>query len=261
MPDARPWFIYALADPRDDEIRYIGKSVDVATRVKCHMRDQGSTRKARWLRSLVALGLEPSVMLLQSGTGDWEIAERAWIALLGERYDLTNATEGGDGLHGPGAETREKIAGIRRALFADPEFRAKADAMYASAEWRAAVSASLKGKPKTAEHIANLPQNQKGYAWPEAVRAARRASFVKHALPQAHRGPFSEAQKAHLQRLIEANRGRPGWAKGRILTAEEREARSIKQRGVPKTPETREKMRQAALRRWARARGEEETAA
>ena len=50
---APDWSVYALVDPRDEQIRYVGKSVSVETRVKAHMRERGTTRKIRWLQSLV----------------------------------------------------------------------------------------------------------------------------------------------------------------------------------------------------------------
>lgn len=250
------WSVYALVDPRDDQVRYVGKSVNVAVRVKAHLNDRGSTRKARWLQLLLREGLDPEVIVLETGSGDWERAEVKWIAhFRSTGCDLTNATTGGEGLHDPSPETRARIREIQLAAWADPEERARRSAVYSLPEWRAAVSAGLRGKSKTAEHVAALPQNRKGYQWSEEVRAARREIMVRIG-SLGRSGPRSEAQLQHTRKLIEGNRGRPGWARGRVLTEEERRARSTAQLGRPKSDEHKEKIRQAALRRWAKIRDE-----
>lgn len=253
------WSVYALIDPRDEQVRYVGKSVSVATRIAAHLRDRGSTRKARWIQQLLREGALPQVTILETGSGDWQIAETKWIShyrALG--CDLTNLTSGGEGLHNPTAVTRELIRQAQRTIWGDPQLRAQREALYASEKWRAAVSAGLTGKAKTPEHIASLPQNQKGYPWSDEVRARRRECVLKYAVPAAHLAPPSEAQLKHLRHMSDSNRGKPGWAKGRVLSAEERLQRSVKQTGQPKSPEHKEKLRQAALRRWARVRAEKE---
>lgn len=251
------WSVYALVDPRDDQVRYVGKSVNVAVRVKAHLNDRGSTRKARWLQLLLREALAPEVVILEMGTGDWERAEVKWIAhFRSTGCDLTNATAGGEGLHDPSPETRARIREIQLAAWADPEERARRLVPYTSEARRAAVSAGLRGKPKSTEHVAALPQNGKDYPWSDEVRAARRSLLVTHAHPVAHSMPRTPAQMQHIRQLIEGNRGRPGWARGRVLTDEERQVRSAAQLGRPKSEEHKEKIRQGALRRWARARNE-----
>lgn len=251
------WSIYALIDPRDGTVRYVGKSVDVEQRVKAHLCESGSTKKIRWIQSLKRASLTPEIIILAEGFGSWEHVEVEWIAhfrRLG--HDLTNATEGGEGLHNPSQETRAKIAAAQRSLRDNPDYVARMRQMYDSPSWRGAVSKGLTGKPKSPEHVAALPQNRKDYAWSEEIRAARRALVIAHAVPAAAAAPRTDAQRAHIARVIETNRGRPGWAKGRVLTAEERAVRSAALKGRSKSPETIERMREAALRRWARQRSD-----
>ncbi|MGW6424690.1 GIY-YIG nuclease family protein [Nocardia sp. NPDC055053] len=136
------WFIYALMDPRDGCIRYIGKSVNVEQRVKAHLRETGSTKKIRWIQSLKRASLTPEIILLAEGFGDWESAEIEWIAYFRNLgHDLTNATRGGEGLHDPSPETRAKIGAAQRALRSNPDHVAKLrEQLYDSPVWRAAVS-------------------------------------------------------------------------------------------------------------------------
>lgn len=251
------WSVYALIDPRDDQVRYIGKSTNVDIRVKAHIRERGTTRKIRWIQTLIRDSEKPKVQILETGTGDWEDAETKWIAYyrsLG--YDLTNATSGGEGLRDPSPETRALIGAAQRAIRNDPDLWAQRRAIYDSVKWRAAVSSGLLGKKKTPERVAALPQNKKGYPWSDEVRAARRATFLAYAIPAAAARPRSQKQNNHVQALIESNKGKPGWARGRVLSEEERRIRSVATRGRPKSEEHKEKIRQGSLRRWAKARGE-----
>ena len=92
--------IYALVDPRDQSVRYIGKANDPAKRLASHMRD--STRRDtpvyRWIRKLAALGMSPTMeVIVTCSVEDWPAMERRAIATLraaGAR--LLNVAEGGD---------------------------------------------------------------------------------------------------------------------------------------------------------------------
>lgn len=57
--------IYALTDPRTDQVRYIGKtSRKASNRLSEHLRDAKIGRKAHvraWLRILIAQGLRPGL--------------------------------------------------------------------------------------------------------------------------------------------------------------------------------------------------------
>lgn len=249
--ETRIWSIYALVDPRSGNVRYVGKSINVGERVKWHMRDRSSTRKGRWLRQLGAAGLQPQVLILETGTGDWQEAERRWIAHHALVYDLTNLTLGGEGLIDPSPETRAKIAAAQRARWASN--REALIVVSRSPQRRAAISAALKGLKKAPEHVAKLPQNRTDYKWSNEVIEARRQS-IRKAAQVAAATPRSEKQINHLRAVQAGNAGKPGWAKGRVLKPAEREARSLPLRGRPKSDDHREKIRQAALRRWANHR-------
>ncbi|TAK97633.1 MAG: hypothetical protein EPO08_21015 [Rhodospirillaceae bacterium] len=100
--------IYGLIDPRNGELRYVGKSTSGLKRPRQHIfpsmiKAAGDTYKTRWLRQLLAKNLKPDIEVLENcdSPEDLNEAERHHIAywkFLGCR--LTNLTSGGDGLCG-----------------------------------------------------------------------------------------------------------------------------------------------------------------
>jgi hypothetical protein len=100
------WIIYTLKNPRTDEVRYVGfTSRTPDKRMRAHINDAvrcPNTYRARWILSLLSIGLWPVMESVECGSGDgWADAEKKWIAALrasGAR--LTNTTDGGDGTLG-----------------------------------------------------------------------------------------------------------------------------------------------------------------
>jgi hypothetical protein len=73
--------IYGLVDPRTGVVRYVGRSVDVAQRVRDHVGDRrdGSAR-GEWLSELVAEGLRPGVVVFETvAAEDGPVAEQRWM--------------------------------------------------------------------------------------------------------------------------------------------------------------------------------------
>jgi hypothetical protein len=109
--------IYILIDPRDNEIRYVGKTIQsLRDRLKGHV-DKSKVRtdhRSLWITQLLRLGYRPRIELIQTvGSHDWRIAEPYWIGYyrsLG--CDLTNGTEGGDGGDSPTPEVQHHIEGL-----------------------------------------------------------------------------------------------------------------------------------------------------
>ena len=69
-------YIYGLVDPRDNEIRYIGQSIDPEQRFKIHWRERCKhkivvsnhkyqSEKALWLYELDMQGLKPSMTIIE----------------------------------------------------------------------------------------------------------------------------------------------------------------------------------------------------
>lgn len=79
--------IYALRDPRDGSVRYVGKTDNLERRLKHHIatRREKNVRGA-WLCELHAAGLSPVMVVLQEVSAErWQHAERRWIRRLAER--------------------------------------------------------------------------------------------------------------------------------------------------------------------------------
>jgi len=55
----RTYTIYALLDPRDDAVRYIGLTEYPDERLKQHIQGDGNIPKRQWIRALRQLGLSP----------------------------------------------------------------------------------------------------------------------------------------------------------------------------------------------------------
>ena len=128
-------FIYALVDPRDARIRYVGKSRDPELRTREHIgeqrRNKGSNNFFRaWLRQL-GWNPPPVLILEEVIKTSADRAERWWIASLKSAgFNLANLHPGGTG--GPTMTGRnhkpETIMKMRAVALANRENRARAGA-------------------------------------------------------------------------------------------------------------------------------------
>jgi DNA-binding transcriptional regulator YdaS (Cro superfamily) len=122
VPSAEPVSIYALADPRTGEVRYIGKAVDPVRRLQQHLTpfqlSRYKSKKNSWIKSLLDAGVTPTLHVLE--LVDYQAANEAeirWIAkALGMGARLTNGTAGGDGgaITDPDAKARVRAAHVGR---------------------------------------------------------------------------------------------------------------------------------------------------
>jgi len=99
------FLIYGLIDPRDGQLRYVGKSCEGLKRPRAHARrlkwDRGYCRN--WVKSLADLGLRPSIEVLETCDSPEALIEAeqfhiAYFRMVG--CNLTNLTAGGDGQWG-----------------------------------------------------------------------------------------------------------------------------------------------------------------
>jgi hypothetical protein len=93
-------YIYSLKDPETNQIRYIGKTTNINTRLKSHItRSRHNTyHSARWVQSVIKKGLRPIIGLVEECTEEnWVEREKYWIAYYREHFDLTNVLDGGEG--------------------------------------------------------------------------------------------------------------------------------------------------------------------
>ena len=103
-------FIYALSDPRTNEIRYVGKAKNATRRFSQHISNSETGKKAAWIRGLISLSLRPCLDVLQVvSENEWEESEQWWISYLRSiGCPLLNIDKGGNGAHKVSEEMREK---------------------------------------------------------------------------------------------------------------------------------------------------------
>lgn len=124
-------YIYALIDPRTNEVRYIGKTTDPKGRLYEHTKKSDlATHKAHWINQLRAEGLRPRMEILEETTAaKWEKRERHWIAYgKAQGWRLTNIRAGGN----PTKEETRAIdvcgtVGEAVALYVEAELRSVYD--------------------------------------------------------------------------------------------------------------------------------------
>jgi hypothetical protein len=91
-------YVYTLADPRTDEIRYVGKTVNLKNRYADHLRCNGTLHVHNWIKQLRNLELKPKIEVLEECNSDWQLAEIYWIEQLRQwGFNLTNHAIGGLG--------------------------------------------------------------------------------------------------------------------------------------------------------------------
>ena len=245
--------IYGLEDPRTGSIRYVGKSVRPTKRLQSHLNDRSGTKKSRWIQKLISLGLLPKVVILEKSSEDgWKEREKWWISFFhNSGNSLMNQTDGGEGVHNPDAESRRKLSKSRKQLFQNDEYRQWFKKKVANNPSRVnKISKALKGKKKSPEHIAKLPQNQKGFKHSEEFKEKIRRNNKGHRWTSEEVKVFQYKMAPYRFKI--GNKSRTGQKQSK----EERLKKSLATKGIPKTEEHKERIRQGQLESWRRRRNE-----
>jgi len=92
--------IYTLIDPKDNQVRYIGKTNNLKQRLYSHINKSKSGFNSPihcWIRKLLDLNLKPSISIQEICNQDnWEEREKYWIQYYREKYEnITNVSDGG----------------------------------------------------------------------------------------------------------------------------------------------------------------------
>lgn len=128
------YIVYALKDPRTQEIRYIGKSSIGLERPKKHKNIselKKKTHKSNWINSLISLGLMYEITILEECISEEHVMrqEMYWIKFHRELgTDLTNLTDGGEGNSGwnPSEEVRQNMSEAAKLKYEkNPELRSQ----------------------------------------------------------------------------------------------------------------------------------------
>ena len=114
----RKFIIYGLIDPRDGQLRYVGKSCSGMKRPTSHWLEKRQLdRKDRchsWVKNVLVSGHVPEIEIFQECNSKEELPdlEVFWISYFKMICcNLTNMTRGGEGGHGENSEiTRRKIS-------------------------------------------------------------------------------------------------------------------------------------------------------
>lgn len=230
-------WIYLLRDPRDGEVRYIGRTLDPRARLVAHIssaRNGCRYHSARWIAQLLRGGFEPSMELLLELPEDesWQEHERRLIAEYRARgARLTNITEGGDGvLFLDEADLLRRVE-RQRAAYDRPGMREQASRVARDINSRPAVKAAKSAGSKAMwEDPAKRAKLIKSFGSPETKakqsqkkRAAWADPHVGARLRALHsseetRRKKSEGAKRRATpeyRAMMAERTRAAWASGR----------------------------------------------
>ena len=103
-------YIYALLDPRDNEVRYIGKTINPKRRLSEHLADSKReyNYRAMWIKSLLKENLNPLIKFLKiCPLSDFVKYETEYIKLY-KNGKLTNSDETGQGSIGRRQEILDK---------------------------------------------------------------------------------------------------------------------------------------------------------
>lgn len=210
-------FIYALKDPRDGAVRYIGKTETPKGRMRAHLRSKQGSHKAHWILQLKALGVVPEMEILDEvPDSQWEFFERAYIKVYKEfGACLTNMTPGGD-ICGPLFLGHKHSEDSKRRI-------------------SEGVTGNGLGVPKTPEHRAKLSRSLMGVPHEEGRGHG-------HGRPKGFK--ISEEQKkaisaAQTGRIHSPEEIAKGIAKrtGQKRTPEQRARMSAGMTGIKRTPE------------------------
>lgn len=241
-------YIYGLFDPRDNALRYVGKTIKPKTRLWEHVYNsrKRETDKDKWIAELIELGLSPTFEILeQTDEEGWPDAEKMWISKsIADGCDLFNVSEGGP--NPPDwAGRKQSPEHIQKRV---EKRRANGNYVH-SEEAKQKISKSKKGKmigsdnpfygrkhtqetiDKIKEKTKKLIPWNKGIPCPDDVK--KKVSATKKAM---NYHPSEETKK----KLSEA-------LKGHKISSEQREKLRLANLGKHPSEETKEKLRQANL--------------
>jgi len=94
MSDEDKAYVYTLTDPRTDEIRYVGATVNPQQRLSSIMSNPHSKRITRWVNDLKSAGKRPEMNIVKETTKEnVEEEERKLIAEHRKKYALLNSSQ------------------------------------------------------------------------------------------------------------------------------------------------------------------------
>ena len=165
--------IYAISDPDTNIIKYIGVTTrTLKERLYQHLYNARNKRlqiSAKCIWSLLKVDKLPVISLVETCTEtNWEEREKYWIAYYKKTGELTNLTDGGEGLLGLKLteEHKRRISLANKNHVVTEETRQKLRLANIgktfSIETRQKISRFHTGKFKTAEHRKKIGNKHRG---------------------------------------------------------------------------------------------------
>lgn len=92
-------YIYGLYEVgKEDEIRYIGKTVNIECRLRCHIKPRkksSNQQKNEWIKSVISNGGEIGIKIIEECEDNWDLREKYWISEYKNYSKLLNILNGG----------------------------------------------------------------------------------------------------------------------------------------------------------------------
>lgn len=277
--------IYGLRCPVADTIRYVGKSSNPDRRLRAHIsaarRRAYNHHTARWLRTLLEVGLKPELVVLHvMASGDrWQEIERSLISSAAARgWRLTNSTAGGEGLdfidEAAEAAYRANLSAAMRAIWSQParreENRKRSLKAWSDQEITNRRRASLIRAQNDPGVKARLAVTKAEIAKrPEVIAARSRglkaawqsAGYRDRKLAHLKGEEFAAAQSARLKQRWEdpKQRERLNGARWSPERRAEQAARAVARNALPADPEMVKRRNAAIKAAWARRKARDAT--
>jgi len=186
--------IYVLLEPDTNNVRYVGKAVNLYTRIRNHYKPSrliDKTHKNNWLNNLLNEGKYVKVNVVEQLDDEKLLneAEKKWIKHYKDLgCDLTNGTEGGDG----GKMSPESIE----------KMKSKKIGVKLSEEHKQKISEGNKGRLVTEETRNKLSETRKTYLVSDETRKKQSESHKGQTSWNKGKSPSEESrEKMRLARL------------------------------------------------------------
>lgn len=194
-------FIYELIDPRTNEPKYIGKSINISNRLSAHLKDKAKTYKTNWIKGLLELNLKPIINVIDEVNEDeWSFWEQHYIDLYKSwGFKLTNLTPGGVGIKNFTSEVRKKMSLAKLGKVGE--------------------LSNKKGKKHSKESCLKMSLIRKGKTY-EEVLGVDKAKEVKEKQKKIRKGKTYEeiygdrAEEIKEKQSKVIHPSRPAWNKG-----------------------------------------------
>lgn len=123
-------YIYCLKHPKTQQIRYVGKTINIKRRLTQHIQDAkrhiSKRRTINWIYNLLKSNLRPIIEIIEiCDENNWQEREVYWINYYKEKTNLCNHHDGGLGCLGRKLTDfeKEKIRkiGYKQSHFSEEE--------------------------------------------------------------------------------------------------------------------------------------------